>query len=166
VVRSLLRRRFGAYGQGASYDPVTSRVSGYERIYLGAGVFIGPYAVVSAAEEVSIGDDTVIGPGFMLMTGNHRFSQPGILYRQMHEGDNQPVTIGRNVWIGSRVIVLKGVTIGDAAVIAAGAVVTKDIPAFAIAGGIPATFLRWRFEGAERLQHQDFIERLLTQPGP
>lgn len=55
---------------------------------------------------------------------------------------SQPVHIGNNVWLGSRVMVLKGVTIGDNAVVAAGGVVTKDVPANTLAGGVPAKVLR------------------------
>ena len=112
-----------------------------------------------------IGDDTIIGPGFCLMAGNHRLNVPGASFRSLKDGDNSGVTIGRNVWIGAQVTVLRGVTIGDAAVVGAGSVVTRDIPAFAIAVGNPARQIRWRFQGAERELHQVFIERELTLPG-
>ena len=56
----------------------------------------------------------------------------------------RPITIGNDVWIGTRVIILPGVAIGDQAVIAAGSVVTKDVPAKAIVGGVPAKFIRER----------------------
>ncbi len=56
------------------------------------------------------------------------------------------VNIGNDVWIGSRVIVLGGVKIGDGAVIAAGAIVTKDVPAYAISGGVPAKVIKYRFD--------------------
>jgi acetyltransferase-like isoleucine patch superfamily enzyme len=57
--------------------------------------------------------------------------------------------IGNDVWIGSRAIVLDGLTIGDGAIVAAGAVVTKDVPAYAVVGGTPAKVLRYRFETSE-----------------
>ena len=166
ALRWLLASRFGAIGDAASFDPVTSRITGHERIFLGKGVFIGPYALVSAGATVSIGDDTVIGPGFTLMTGDHVHSLPGSSYRELTDGYNLPVVIGRNVWIGARVIILKGVSIGDAAIIGAGAVVTNDIPAFAVAVGNPAQVKRWRFDGPARAQHEAFIETQLCQPGP
>jgi hypothetical protein len=57
-----------------------------------------------------------------------------------------PTVIGNDVWIGQDVSILRGLTIGDGAVIAASAVVTKDVPPFAIVGGNPARFIRWRFQ--------------------
>lgn len=66
---------------------------------------------------------------------------------------NAKTIIGNDVWIGLRAIIMRGVTIGDGAVIAAGAVVTKDVPPFAIVGGVPAKVIKYRFE-------KDKIERL------
>jgi acetyltransferase-like isoleucine patch superfamily enzyme len=165
VLRRMLAKRFAEFGPSASFDPLTSRISGYSHIHLGRGVFIGSYALISAGAPVSIGDDTLIGPGFTLMTGDHVFDRPGISYREITEGFNLPVVIGRNVWIGARVIVLKGVTIGDAAIVAAGALVTHDVPAFSVVMGVPARVARWRFVGADRVRHEEFIEARLRQPG-
>lgn len=166
LIRSLLRNQFGAIGDRSSFDPVTSRISGYPRIYLGRGVFIGSHASISAGADVVIGDDTVIGPGFTLMTGDHIFDRPGVTYRDTVVGVSEPITIGRNVWIGARVVLLKGVTIGDAAIIGAGTVVTRDVPPFGIAMGVPATVRANRFAGEAREQHQRFIEENLLLPTP
>lgn len=165
-LRSLRKRRFGAIGPGSSFDPTTSRISGYENFHIGRDVFIGPYAVLSAdGVKVTIGDDTVIGPQFCLMAGDHNFDLPGVPYHGSPRGRNEPVRIGRNVWIGARVTVLKGVEIGDASVIGAGTVVTRDVPAFAVVAGTPARFLRWRFEGERRAEHQRFLDSSADPPG-
>jgi acetyltransferase-like isoleucine patch superfamily enzyme len=164
ALRAILKRRFAHYGPGTSFDPATSRITGYDRVHLGAGVFIGSYAVISAAEHVWIGDDTVIGPGFIAMTGNHQCRHVGVTYRSLKEGDNAPIAIGRNVWAGARVTVLSGVEIGDAAIIGAGAVVTSGVPPYAIVGGVPARFLAWRFNERDRERHQSYIDSCLPRP--
>jgi len=157
-LRRLLKSRFAGYGAGASFDPTTSRIVGFENIRLGRGVFIGPYAVISANEPVMVGDDTIIGPGFILMTGNHSFRVPGAWYRSLHTGEQAPVTIGRNVWMGARVTILAGVTVGDGAVIAAGAVVNHDVPELTIAAGVPAKPIGPRFATVEdRERHAAFL---------
>jgi acetyltransferase-like isoleucine patch superfamily enzyme len=163
--RALSRRRFGHLGAGSTFDPTTSRITGHENFFLGDGVFIGSHAVMSAdGVPVSIGDDTVIGPLFCLMAGDHAFDVPGVLLRESSRGRNEAIRIGRNVWIGARVTVLKGVTIGDAAIVGAGAVVTRDVPPFAIVAGNPARFIRWRLEGEDQERHRAFVEDRLRQP--
>ena len=70
----------------------------------------------------------------------------GIIPEEYKSFKEEKITIGNDVWIGSGVSILRGVTIGDGAVIAAGAVVTKDVPPYAIAGGVPAKILKFRFD--------------------
>lgn len=67
---------------------------------------------------------------------------------------DRPIAIGNGVWIGMRCLILDGVTIGDGAIVAAGAVVTKDVPPFAVVGGVPARVLKYRFP-------QEMIDRLM-----
>jgi acetyltransferase-like isoleucine patch superfamily enzyme len=86
--------------------------------------------------RVSIGDGTMIGEYTSIRDANHRIRTGLSIRVSGHEA--APITIGRNVWIARGVMVLPGVTIGDEAVIGANAVVTKDIPAGAIAVGVPA----------------------------
>lgn len=165
ALRAWLRPRFASFGDGASFDPVSSTIAGHEFIHLGAGVFIGPHAHLSAdGVEIVIGADTVIGPGFYAIAGDHRFDQPGVSFRESHVGVNEPIRIGCNVWIGARVTVLKGVTIGDGAVIGAGSVVTRDVDSCAVAVGAPARVVRWRFEGEDRDVHERFLARLRRRP--
>jgi acetyltransferase-like isoleucine patch superfamily enzyme len=164
ALRAWMRGRFAHFGAGASFDPLSSTITGHEYISLGDGVFIGPHAHLSADDvEIEIGADTVIGPGFYALAGDHQFDEPGVSFRNSHRGVNQSIQIGCNVWIGARVTVLKGVTIGDGAVIGAGSVVTGDIASCAIAVGVPARFVRWRFSGEDRLVHERLLARLRDQ---
>ena len=67
-----------------------------------------------------------------------------------------PITIGHDVWIGARALIMDGVSIGDGAIVAAGAVVARDVPAYAVVGGVPAKILRYRFDQSEIDYLRDF----------
>jgi acetyltransferase-like isoleucine patch superfamily enzyme len=101
-------------------------------------VITGPLHLDIGA-PVAIGDRTYIGHDVTLLTVDHEIASG-----KQRCGDPQagPITIGSGAWLGSKVIVLPGVTIGDGAVVAAGAVVTRDVPANALVGGVPARVLR------------------------
>jgi acetyltransferase-like isoleucine patch superfamily enzyme len=162
VARQLIKRRMARCGPGTSFDGLTSTFDGTENISLGSDVFLAPRCFIAVPNvEFSVGDDTMIGPDFCAMGGDHRFDVPGTLYRDTRAlGVNQPIAIGCNVWIGARVTVLKGVRVGDGAIIGAGSVVTRDVPSQAIAAGVPAAVVRWRFEGADRERHDASLEGL------
>lgn len=106
------------------------------QLTLGDDSMIGADSIIGSAAEVMIGRDVLMGPDVIIYTSNHgmRLGTP----MRLQPMDVAPVFIGDDVWIGARCIILPGVTIGAGAVIAAGAVVTKDIPANAIVGGVPA----------------------------
>jgi acetyltransferase-like isoleucine patch superfamily enzyme len=110
----------------------------------GDNVFVGRNTYLGAWKPISIGSDTLIGAYCYIISGNHRFEQRDLPIRmQGYEGE--PITIGRNVWLGSHVVVLPGVTIGDNAVVGAGSVVTSSIPAAEIWAGVPARKIRSMF---------------------
>ena len=92
--------------------------------------------------KVVFGDNFHSGVECMIITQNHNYEGEAVPYDSTYI--EKDVTIGDNVWFGNRVIVLGGVTIGEGAIIQAGAVVVKDIPACAIAGGNPATVFKYR----------------------
>ncbi len=97
---------------------------------------------------VVIGNDVIMGPDVKIFTRNHRIDDTGRPVRD--QGKQQgAVTIGNDVWIGANVVVLPGVSIGDHAVLAAGAIVTRNVPEWTIVGGNPARPIRDRREADE-----------------
>ena len=85
-----------------------------------------------------------MGPEVIILTENHRFERTDIPMRLQGRQELRPVAIHDDVWIGTRVIILPGVTVGRGAIIGAGAIVTKDIPEYAIVGGNPAKLIKYR----------------------
>lgn len=105
-------------------------------INLGPRVYLGPYCFLGSFLPLSIGDDTIIGAHSYLITANHKHAPGAPVRDQGYQA--APISIGNDVWIGCHAIVLPGVTIGDHAVIGAGAVVARDVPAGEVWGGVPA----------------------------
>jgi len=94
--------------------------------------------------KVTIGKNVMMGPKVTIYTRNHKFDRRDIPMCQQGFADEEPVTIGNDVWIGSHAIILPGVKISDGAIVCAGAVVTKDVPEYAIVGGNPARVIKLR----------------------
>jgi len=148
-------------GRGSKiYRSVRLDTPPYRRFWLGRRSVIESYCCVNnAVGDVIIGDytrigihSTIIGPvcighhvnlaqGIVVTALNHNFDNPS--KRIDEQGvSTQPVRIGDDVWIGANAVILPGVTIGSHVVVAAGAVVTKDVPANCVVGGVPAKVLR------------------------
>ncbi len=109
------------------------------RIRIGDRVFLGRGCEFNAQVGIEIGDDSSIASGCKFVDHDH-----GIVGETIDAvpGRSGAIVLGKHVWLGANVIVLRGVTIGDGAVVAAGAVVTKSIPAREIWAGVPAHHLR------------------------
>jgi len=116
---------------------------GQGRIAIGANSYIGHQCVLYGSGEIEIGSDVLIAPRVVITSQQHDFTRPDLPIR-LQEQRFQRIVIGNDVWIGAGAIVLPGVTIGDGAVIAAGAVVSRDVPPRAVAMGVPARVLRLR----------------------
>jgi acetyltransferase-like isoleucine patch superfamily enzyme len=106
------------------------------RFVLGDRVFIGKGCEFDVVSQVSIGSNCLIAPGVFITDHNHGVEVGQLMNDQPCTA--APVTIGSDVWIGTKATILPGVTIGDGAVIGAHAVVTKDIRVGAVAVGVPA----------------------------
>ena len=116
-----------------------------EKLVIGQNVGIAANAFIAMRGKVEIGDDTIFGPGVSIHAENHNFKDLDTPIR-LQGATRKGIKIGKNCWIGSKVIILDGVNIGDNVIIGAGAVVTKDIPSYAIAAGVPAKIIKNRKE--------------------
>lgn len=131
-------------------------------IEVAAGTHLDPEVVVGKGtripvaaylEPCTIGAYSAIGGGVVVRSANHRMEflniendvQVRTIGARTVLGPREPVTIGNNVWIGDGAFICPGVTIGDGAVVGAHAVVTKDVPAYAVATGVPARVIRYRY---------------------
>lgn len=110
--------------------------SGNRSIIIGNNTFIGNSAEFNISKGIVIGDDVLIASGSKFIDHDHG-SNVGQLMREQNSIEKE-IIIGNNVWLGVNVVVLKGVKIGDGAIVAAGAVITKDVPSNEIWGGVPA----------------------------
>ncbi len=112
-------------------------------IRIGDHVLLNYGCILLGNGGIDVGEDTKLAPYCVLAASNHRFDVPTIPIRE--QGcSSRGIRIGKDVWLGAHCTVLDGVQIGDGAVIGAGAVVTKDIPPFAVAVGVPASVVRYR----------------------
>lgn len=109
---------------------------------LGDDVDLARGVLITGQGGVSIGSRTLVGYGARLVSSNHHIPENGPVFGAGH--DHVPVRIGDDVWIGAGATVLPGTTIGDHAIVAAGAVVTRDVPAGGVVAGVPARLLRTR----------------------
>ena len=104
---------------------------------------IGPLAYIGCSGHIEIGNNVMISPRVSIYAENHEFSDASTLMKEQGV-TKQFVKIEDDCWIASNVIILAGVTIGKGSVIAAGSVVTKDIPPYSIAAGVPALVIKSR----------------------
>ena len=108
-----------------------------KNIKIGKGVFINEGCCFQDQGGIEIGDNALIGQQVVIATLNHDLNP-----EKRKNMLPAPVKIGNNVWIGAHATILAGVTIGDNAVVAAGAVVTKDVPENVVVGGVPAKIIK------------------------
>lgn len=112
-------------------------------VTVGDNVGISEFAYIGGAGGVRIGSDVIIGQYFSTHPENHIFSDPDVPIRQQGV-TREGIEIGPDCWIGAKVTVLDGVSLGRGCVVAAGSVVTRSFPDFAVIGGVPARVLKMR----------------------
>ena len=146
--------------------PAGCSFSGIENVLVGDRVVFGEGTrILTTRAKVIFGDDVMLGPNVTVVTGDHRIDIPGRTMisvtdaEKLPENDRDVVFEGDN-WIGANATVLRGVTVGEGAVVSAGAVVTKDVPPYAIVGGVPAKVIKMRFTDVELESHQALLRSL------
>lgn len=156
IIRSLVHRKiifqirfktlfwqatFGSFGMNSKAYPMAVAYA-RSTIHIGNNVTINDFVHIWGGGGVNIGDGTMIASGAKIISQTHDSNAylSGFEYRETNIA--KPVVIGSNVWIGSNASILPGVTIGDNAIIAAGSVVTRNIPKNTIVAGVPARTLR------------------------
>ena len=136
-VRALLSELFG-YTVPATFRVFPPFYTDFgKNISVGEDVFINACCHFQDHGGVTIGDGCQIGHNVVFATLNH-----GIKPEERKHTIPAPIVLGKNVWVGSNSTILQGVTIGDNAIVAAGAVVTKDVPANTVVGGVPARAIK------------------------
>lgn len=112
-------------------------------ITIGNNCSINPYTILYGHGNLSIGNDVLIAGHCLIIPANHKFEDLEILIRKQGLY-TKGIVIENNVWIGAGCRILDGITIGEGSIIAAGAVVNKDVAPFTVVGGIPAKFIKLR----------------------
>ena len=112
------------------------------RVEIGDNSGIGFKAKITG--PCTIGNNVIMGPEIYVFTKNHKIDDISIPIKYQGDTEDKRVYIGDDCWIGCRAIIMPGIKIGKGVVVGAGAVVTKDIPDYAIVGGVPARILKYR----------------------
>jgi maltose O-acetyltransferase len=141
--RALVLRIIGLHiGKGTVFMGTPIFIGGrkiYENLSIGNMCFFSIGTFFDLAGPITLEDHVTLGPDVMLITGAHDI---GMRERRAGPLSPKPIVIRKGAWLGARCLVLPGITIGEGAVIGAGAVVTKDVPEGAVVGGIPAKEIR------------------------
>lgn len=143
VVKASFFRATGArIGRRVVFYPGVWICTG-RNLVVGDDVDLALDVLITSDGGVTIGDRTLVGYRTQILSSNHVIP-PGLgrIFEAGHV--RAPVAIGCDVWIGASCLILPGVTIGEGAVVAGGSVVTKDVPSYAVVGGVPAKLIKMR----------------------
>ena len=152
----VLRPAFKRYGRNFRFDP--DGIYSYRTIEVGDDVHILHGACLMASESaITIGNKVMLAPHITVVGGDHNTSVVGRFMfdvKVKRPEDDQAVTIEDDVWVGTGVIILKGVRIGRGAIVAAGAVVTREVPPYTVVAGVPAKVVSVRFDVDTIIAHE------------
>jgi len=153
------KRLFRMCGERVNIEQGANFYTGWE-IEIGNDSSLGINCMIPY--DLKVGKDVMMGPDVVIIGNNHKFSNLDLPMRLQGYQEYPPVKIGDDVWIGTRAIILPGLTIGQGAIIAAGAVITKDVPPYAILAGNPARIIKYR-DGREELDLEKSYQRIMSK---
>lgn len=165
ILMFLYSSQFESCGKNVYFYPTQSYLL-YKTISIGNDVYIGPGAMFLVRDSsIIIEDKVMFDPNVSIVGGNH---STHIIGRFMFDykfsdkrlAEDQAVLIETDVWVGANSIILSSVTVHRGAIVAAGALVSKDVPPYAIVGGVPASVIKFRLSIEEILEH----EKILYKP--
>ncbi|MGD0548583.1 MAG: acyltransferase [Terracidiphilus sp.] len=158
----LLLPLFKEHGSNIWFDP--DGVYSFENIILGSDVFLGLCPTLIAAKSViRIGNKVMFGPQVTVVGGRHNTAEIGRFMTDVTEKrpeDDLGVVIEDDVWVGTRAVILRGVTVGRGSIVAAGSVVTKNVPPYAIVAGCPARVIKFRWDVESLIRHEEMLYSL------
>lgn len=141
----------------------TFNVQGPQNVFLFEGVSIGGGKISATKAKFIMKKNSVCSTGLMVRTGNH-MQEIGKWFRYIDDDYkiaagkldeyNKDVVVEEDVWMGVNVTLLSGVNVGRGSIVAAGAVVTKDVPPYSVAGGVPAKFIKFKWSIDQILEHE------------
>ena len=132
----------------------------YSTISIGDHCHIGRMACLQSAHgKIRIGNHVLFGPYVSIHGGNHIYDKIGVYMTDVKKEPNTDgeVVIEDDVWVGANAIILKGVKIGEGAIVSAGAIVTKDVEPYSIVAGVPAKKIKMRFSAEEISLHKTLL---------
>ena len=154
--RSFGARKIRAWCAGQMLESCGQNVNVEKNATFGRGVTLGNRSGIGINAQIGkhthIGNDVMMGPDCIIYTVMHNYERTDIPMMDQGYTPVMPVTIGNDVWIGSRVTIMPGVTLGDGCVVGAGAVVTRDVPPYAVVGGVPAKIIKYRNQSQESIE--------------
>ena len=156
----LMRRPlFASHGRDFHFDPFA--FYSFENISVGDHVTLGNMPIMMAARsQIRIGSNVMFGPQVVFVGGGHNTSVVGQFMTDVHvkrAEDDLGVVIEDDVWVGTRAIILHGVTVGRGAIVAAGSIVTHDVPPYAVVAGVPARIVRFRWPPETIVRHESCL---------
>ena len=159
VQMALLRPAFRTHGRKFLFDPKGEYT--YRNISVGDYVSIGTNAVFLATRsKIIIGSKVMFGPNVTIIGGNHNTAVVGkYMYDvdEKHPDDDQDVVIEDDVWVGAGATILKGVCLHRGCIVAAGALVNRDVEPYAIVAGVPAKLVGVRFDQESIAKHEQIL---------